>query len=653
MAGGLLDVLVDDDSLRSALLRTSAADHVELRKTCRRIREIIDGDIFVQERCEGGFAEISAVLVDPFERYHGTSRDDPDFRRQYNEFGLKGDCGDTHILAKILVDGKEAGEMDMQLLPMDPTGRRRYSMHEMGDNISAELQAITTLFFTEIGKPTRVKSVRDAYEDSRRTVDPPAEALLYISELKLKPPYRTTGTVCAHALRSLLWDETLWMRWTLAMYIPFGLAHMTKEELNTKWGEDEDVMDPHAFLLQKKPSQEYLDILDAKTLVDMRFFLRAGFRQVPETISTMADSYYVFCVPTFLESEMMSEEQALSLPIKTTPKPPPELSQGARELLDFVIEQCSLRQSHDNTIAYWQRPALDHPDMSVFLTQLERVRGMKRRLEETLATCTDGLNRVNVKIEELEGRPESPAQKQGLELAKRMRQTIEETVPTQEISEINQACQETEQMIEDVFQEMSGIQILNARKELESLDGEARTKLTESVAKHGVNIIREANVFHACISNGEQSLLELALQFIPAEDRTQLVNSLDRNGATPLMVAACANCGSDKMVKLCLFLINLGADKDIVDAGGMTALGKFRTLVRSRTDYTRAMLPQEVIARQRQSSAELSRRMEPLLMPSNGPTEADDAQLLEASEASDNDEEFFWDENGDDDDDET
>jgi hypothetical protein len=66
---GLLDVLQDDDSLRSALLGTPASDHVTLRQTCSRIREIIDSPIFAQERSEQGFAEVSVSLVSSWEDY--------------------------------------------------------------------------------------------------------------------------------------------------------------------------------------------------------------------------------------------------------------------------------------------------------------------------------------------------------------------------------------------------------------------------------------------------------------------------------------------------------------------------------------------------------------------------------------------------------
>jgi hypothetical protein len=325
----LFDVLMDDDALRSALLPTSAADHIELRKTCRRIRELVDGDVFAQERCEGGFAEISVALVDPFEMYGGASRDDLEFQKYYNDLGAIGEYGDTRALAKNLVDGREAGDIDMQLLLMNSG----YNMHEIGGAISAELQGMTSVFFTPRGRPrTRVKSVRqEAYESFVVLAEGNAldEGFLYISELKLKPPYRSTSTACARALRSLLEEPRLSDQWTLAMYIPFGIHHMTEEEMDKKYDEDE-TMDPHAFFHRKKLSQEYVDILEAKTLVDMRYFLRAGFQQVPETIIRRCDSYYVFCFPAFLKPEMIPAEQALSMEIITAPKAHPELSRGLK-----------------------------------------------------------------------------------------------------------------------------------------------------------------------------------------------------------------------------------------------------------------------------------------------------------------------------------
>jgi hypothetical protein len=64
------------------------------------------------------------------------------------------------------------------------------------------------------------------------------------------------------------------------------------------------------------------------------------------------------------------------------------------------------------------------------------------------------------------------------------------------------------------------------------------------------------------------------------------------------------------------------------------------------------MLSEKMKSKQIESNAELSQRMEPLLMPSNGPTEADEAQLEEASDEDDDDDddEMFWDEDDDEDD---
>jgi hypothetical protein len=219
--------------------------------------------------------------------------------------------------------------------------------------------------------------------------------------------------------------------------------------------------------------------------------------------------------------------------------------------------------------------------MGAFHVLLERQRFMKRHLEESLALRSEGLSHLNIEIEQLERLPKTRAQKQAVDRCMHTKQTLEDAAPMQDIEELARLFEETKQKIEEIFQEMSGVQILNARKELESMDAPARNMITASVSKHGNGVIREANVFHACASNGEQDLMGIVLEFVPAQDRLQVVNSLDRDGATPLMVAACSGCNNDtNKVELCHFLVNLGADKDLVDTGGMTALGNWEIFER-------------------------------------------------------------------------
>eukprot|EP00978_Attheya_sp_CCMP212_P010100 scaffold24250_cov61-Attheya_sp.AAC.1 len=606
---GLLDVLQDDDSLRSALLRTPASDHAKLRQTCSRIREIMDSPVFAQERSEHGFAEVSVSLVLPQDDVD-LAGDDFD-SEQYNDLGSIGEYGETSSEATIFVDGNKAGTISMKLLPLDS----QENFHEVGDSISDELQEIATLFFTPRGNPTRVRSIKQAYQELYQEFlaqEPRRDnVFLYITTFELKAPYRTTSSnIGALALRHLL-KTVLNLRWTLAMYIPYGRTHMTKEEMDLKY----DVrLSP-----QQPPTDEYMNIFQTKTIQDMRQFLRAGFAQVKETVLN-TDCYHVFCVPSFLEEEILSHDQELAIPIKTRPKPPPKLSENAQALLAFMVSSCSSRHGHSQTIMSWRVPALEHPLMRSaalsITTMQEQVQESRQVFESILPSV----------------RATQPALREQLDSAAAM-------------------VEESHQTLKQGFQNIAHLQIEEVKQKLEELDTNVCSKVTQRVEEFGYGIILQSNSIHACASNLEGSYIEMLMGFLPSDQKTQAINGFDqKNGVTPLMLAAAKIVDNtrDTQLQTCRLLLNLGANNDIVDASGMTALGRFRDSQRSSNDFINSMMPSRA-GREQDAKEQHNQQMEALLMPSSGPTEADDTILED--DPPDSEDDGVWDDFDDDADD--
>jgi len=606
------------------LLRTPASDHAKLRQTCSRIREIIDSPLFAQERSEDGFAEVSVSLVLPQHDDDDNDNGDDDFdSEQYNDLGYIGEYGETSSEATILVDGNKAGTISMQLLPLDS----QYNFHEVGDSISDELQEITTLFFTPRGTPTRVHSIKQAYQEFLAQDQQYRDnCFLYITTFELKAPYRTTSSnIGALALRYLL-KTVLNLRWTLAMYIPYGRTLMTKEEMDLKY----DVELPP----RQPPTDEYMNIFRTKTIQDMRQFLRAGFAQVKETVLN-TDCYHVFCVPSFLEEELLSHDEALAIPIKTRPKPPPKLSENAQALLAFMVSSCSSRRGYSETIMSWQVPALEHPLMRSGALSITAMQEQAQESRQQAQYSRQQFESLGPSVMATE-----PALREQLDIAEAL------------VEKSQALVEESRQTLQQGFQNIARLQIEEVEQKLQEFDTNVRSKVTQRVEEFGHGIILQSNSIHACASNLEGSYVEMLMGFLPSDQKTQAMNGFDQHiGVTPLMLAASKIVDNtrDKQLQTCRLLLNLDANKDIVDASGMTALGRFRDSQRSSNDFCISMMPSRA-GRDQDANEQHNQQMEALLMPSSGPTEADDT-ILEDDDPPDNEDDAVWDDFDDDDDD--
>lgn len=81
--------------------------------------------------------------------------------------------------------------------------------------------------------------------------------------------------------------------------------------------------------------------------------------------------------------------------------------------------------------------------------------------------------------------------------------------------------------------------------------------------------------------------------------------------------------------------MDLGADKNVVDADGLTALGRYRKSVRDKGDFFACVgnLRHPIVT----VEMDARRRMEDLLIPLHGPTLADKAMLGVDSDEEDED----------------
>jgi hypothetical protein len=134
--------------------------------------------------------------------------------------------GYSSINARILVDGKVGGKVEVRLLPrfkgMD-------YFHRMRDSISADLEIVAHTFFTNSGKPrASVPSVHQALTAEKKSMSP----LLYIDVFEVNVEYRTWPytNMGARALQSLLTDTALAKGWSLVMYVPDGGPQFSEQD---------------------------------------------------------------------------------------------------------------------------------------------------------------------------------------------------------------------------------------------------------------------------------------------------------------------------------------------------------------------------------------------------------------------------------------
>ena len=137
----------------------------------------------------------------------------------------------------------------------------------------------------------------------------------------------------------------------------------------------------------------------------------------------------------------------------------------------------------------------------------------------------------------------------------------------------------------------------------------------DRLIREGANPTR-ANALHLAAANGIHEL------FHPLVKRGADINGRGSLGDTPLMLAAESAPGRTTLYEpnpssvQMEMLIALGADKNLTDNRGRTALGYFYSAVRSTNDFIAALLPHEPWMKS-------DRVIVDMLMPASGPSDAD------------------------------
>jgi hypothetical protein len=641
--GSHLLTILDEDSLRQVLLRTCASDHFALQCTCRQLSSVLNSGPFRKERVESEWAEVKAALLE-------VSRSDDDDSDSEIYGAPSGSVLQREF--RVQVDGRQAGSGNVTLV-----SRSTNYFHEICDNISTDLQSVGCLLFDTRGRP-RVASFKKAIDSQPDN----HKGLLYINDFKWDPVdyYRENSWLSATAIRLLLLRDTcLRNNWSVAIYIPDRESHLTDEDRQTSRDIQSmnragvrlgsvlhDVTgDSWQECLKNDEEQQKRDDWEKRCLYlaerDMKPFLRAGFRQVKET-ALKTIYYQVFAVPAFLESPIILSEETIATEMIKRPRPTKGVN---KKFLDFIRDACSSRRRLNDTL---QNAPPSEEQVNRFTDLLimsnsrmwetvrpngtvDKARAAVESLREQLMIMNDCDPLYQVVQEHIQTSTDLVHEMERTSVE--MRANVEETVRLQLQLQASTVTAETE-------------------VELAALTSKIRTGTKRFVDEAGASL-KDSHVAHACAGNHDVETLDLLLEFAPQSERPEILDHLDHSGLTPLIVAAGVSLSSpEKRYRMLVKLINLGADKNIVDASGETALGSYRERRRSVGDFHN-VYHLSVASSETQMGPEFHARFESLLRPSGGPTRADDAYLLVDGneEAIEDDDEHVEDDNASDEDD--
>jgi len=137
--------------------------------------------------------------------------------------------------------------------------------------------------------------------------------------------------------------------------------------------------------------------------------------------------------------------------------------------------------------------------------------------------------------------------------------------------------------------------------------GASRTQIQTLVQERNASIATSGVIQMCCVQDDPHDLFDYLVQLAG----TQIVNTKDNNGYTPLMVAA--NCQNLQII----MKLYANADLSITDRNGRTAYGHYIEGLGNSRDFNDTF---GIKSKKQQSEIDSIKRM---LTPPNGPTEAD------------------------------
>jgi hypothetical protein len=509
-------------------------------------------------------------------------------------------------------------------------------------SISGDLQDIAVTFFTNNGKPrASVPCVHQALTSEGKSLAP----FLYIKDFELDVDYRIHTNVGSRALRSLLADTALAKQWSLAMYLPSSATQLSGEDaqkqkdisrLQSPWMQSDELTEA-----QKQDLQDWKDYRLELTRKDMRQFFRAGFRQVqdPSVICSKPDGcFYLYLAPSYLDLPQISHEGALEVSIVEAPPPTKEKSPTEKEFFQKMKSWCSERNELLGVLQSYSLPLSEIPQfrsiVEGFQQSLSKSQFLLERGEENLRRIAETDNLFSEQTQHV-GRQESESVRQYIA---RLRQ---ETLTN--MDGLRKDIPDMEEKQIKALESLRGIAtdtLSKTEQQIRDFDERVRSEVAATIKNQGGDgrgpeLILGSNAIHACAFNLHSSLIVMLLEFLPSQEKKQqAVNLPDGSGQTPLMIAAAKLDHGERRYQTCELLLELGADKSIVDPSGHTALGKFREGQRTIRDMdgTFGLAPPDPDHRLNHVKA-----MEVLLKSLLGPTEADDALLEEEDDEADDD----------------
>jgi hypothetical protein len=606
------------DVLISILCRSRASDHKALRDTCKAFRATIDSDAYKGERATSGWAEVTARLISGEELYdrnypdgaEDVSLSDGDVdenateeerdealrlkkseKREeeiidygYVELGqLDQNYGWHDITYDVNVDGQCCGSIELVLVPRG-TGHN-YPFHEATDAHSSELQEVGWTLCDSVGR-LKVRSIKDA---ELIAGEAGKGGFIYFKSVDISEAYRPMDctNIVSQAVRSALAEPKLKGKWTLATTVSYYNVYMTREEKELKRRIDYD-LGTQTDEEKERIEERFWEC----ALLDTKTYLRVGFKQIPETVGPEKKPHRLFALPYFLNDPIKSFEEVNQTPLTEPPDLPPK------------------PKGVDNDV-------------------LEAVKKAGNRLRSLL----DSVRSARLELDKIEQNPPGVFAEMEGDVAE-IRSLVDGGKPDHMSDEqwenIVAKCERFEAMLRD--QRAAIHQVLQRYRDQVRNDVDVVIPRAIDSLKNEVNAlvekggsIRKSYAIHCSSRLRLPQYVDFLLDLVPPEERARTVSGLDDIGITPLH---CVVIGEpdihdrDEYLGMVERLLGLGADTNVKSAQGFTPIGQYRSTISEKFDRIRffGMLSGD------HGPAEwrpFHRKMEGLLRPSRGETDAD------------------------------
>ncbi len=148
-------------------------------------------------------------------------------------------------------------------------------------------------------------------------------------------------------------------------------------------------------------------------------------------------------------------------------------------------------------------------------------------------------------------------------------------------------------------------------------------KVVTALVRKGGSI-RKSYAIHCCSRFRITQHIDFLINLVPPEERAQALSSWDACGLTPLhcvIIDTPVLCDRDECLEFVERLLGLGADTNVKSAKGVTPIGQYRLTISEKFDYNNIFGMQ--IGDEPAEWRLFHRKMEDLLRPSQGETDAD------------------------------